>query len=148
MKKTKQNSHIIPLPLFDTNSPGHTTQNHPTPFSLVDGEEGIIQPLVDPRHTPVYQEMTPPLLLAHLNDPQRRAVTTTQIPLLIVAGPGSGKTRVITHRIAYLIQQEHVPPKHLLAMTFTNRAAVEMKERLERMVGQHTRCFALLFSAK
>ncbi|WP_372735836.1 DNA helicase PcrA [Nocardioides sp.] len=98
------------------------------------GLENLDSPAQDPARTPSRD-----LLLAGLNEPQREAVMHEGAPLLVVAGAGSGKTRVLTRRIAWIVSERKAHPGSILAITFTNKAAAEMKERVEDLVGRRAR---------
>ena len=78
-------------------------------------------------------------ILKELNDKQYEAVVNTKGPCLVIAGAGSGKTKVLTHKIAYIMQEENAKPWDILAITFTNKATNEMKERIANLVGDNVK---------
>ncbi len=89
----------------------------------------------NPAHAFEARLMTSSDLLSSLNPPQQQAVSAGDGPVLVLAGPGSGKTRVLTHRIAWLVRERGIPPHAIMAVTFTNKAAAEMRSRVETILG-------------
>ena len=84
-------------------------------------------------------------ILNSLNEAQKQALLCTKGAVLVTAGAGSGKTKLLTHRIAYLIQHENVCEQNILAITFTNKAAKEMKERVSKLLGTPNRVWVSTF---
>ena len=113
----------------------------PSPLPVAKAAEGA-PPAYEPTSTPA-AIATGNALLDGLDPEQRMAAETLEGPLLIVAGPGTGKTRTVTHRMAHLISDHGVPPEACLAITFTRRAAAEMGERLERLLPQEAGAIAV-----
>ncbi|MBW2454993.1 MAG: UvrD-helicase domain-containing protein [Deltaproteobacteria bacterium] len=112
-------------------SGGASCHDEPEPSVLTPASERTLQLFADQAPSP-----TESVVLSQLDSDQRAAAELTDGPVLIVAGPGSGKTRTLTHRIAHLVRDRGVPPDQCLAITFTRRAAAEMSERLSELMPQ------------
>ncbi len=120
------------MPVIEVKSPGRLLVNE------------TVDPKPEPAPLGVFSVKEPPTVFepaagiySGLNAEQQEAVMHQKGPLMITAGPGTGKTRTITHRIAYLVREKGISPEHILAVTFTHKAAREMKERLGKLLGSH-----------
>ena len=125
-------------PLATEDPPWPSDAPWPTDAPAGGDEDGPASAGPDPRRAELEAQ-----IVARLNPEQARAVTTSDGPLLILAGAGSGKTRVLAHRVAHLIGVRGVKPWHILAVTFTNKAAAEMRERILGLVGENGRDVAM-----
>ncbi len=126
-RQQKKLSQPPPQPKIDQNKPKKPTQ--PKTQQEVAEQPKVNQP------TPKFIAENPNSLLAGLNRQQKEAVLSINAPLIIVAGPGTGKTHTLTHRMAYLVTAKDVPPQQILAVTFTHKAAEEMVTRLQDLLG-------------
>ncbi|MBN1993351.1 MAG: UvrD-helicase domain-containing protein [Anaerolineae bacterium] len=126
---------FLPAPAGQKPSPAKPAMPQ-TPNRQQAGLFAGVEAQPDPKPATPHPPAPPDNLMSGLNPQQQAAVQCSDVPLLIVAGPGTGKTRTLTYRLAYLVTQKGVAPEHILAITFTNKAAEEMAQRLTGLLGQ------------